>query len=91
MELGKRKRDSLEKDIEDMERLYDNCQEIIQALRQQVDETQKTWNDVFAQLDRLYKRRRARRKAKRVRRSITGKICPVVTRKVSFPTLPESM
>ncbi len=53
-------------------------------IQKAVAKLQEAWNDTYDQLEVLYKHKGA----KRVRMSIKGKICPVVTRKVSFPTPP---
>ena len=82
--MGKRKREALEKEIEDMERLYDNCEEQMESLRKLIDKVQNAWNSVYVQLDVLYKRR----KTKRVRPSIKG---VMKKRQVSFPEPSKSM
>lgn len=62
--MGKRKRQTLEKEIEDMERLYDNCQEQMESLRELIDKVQSAWDDVYTQLDVLYKLRSDKKKAR---------------------------
>ena len=82
--MGKRKREALEKEIEDMERLYDNCEEQMESLRKLIDKVQNAWDSVYVQLDILYKRR----KTKRVRPSIKR---VMKKRQVSFPEPSKSM
>jgi hypothetical protein len=62
--MGKRKRQTLEKEIEDMERLYDNCQKQMESLRELIDKVQSAWDDVYTQLDALYKLRRDKKKTR---------------------------
>lgn len=89
--MPKRKAAPTQQEIKELEKLYDACEKEMANIKKAVAELQEAWNDTYDKLQVLYKLRDESKGVKRVRMSIKGTICPVVTRKVSYPNPPESM
>ena len=86
--MSKRKRSTTQQ-IAALEKMYDECEKEMANIQKAASQLQEAWNDTWQKLNALYKHRDGSKGAKRIRMSIQGKICPVVTRKVSFPTPPQ--
>ena len=80
---------STQQEIKELEKLYDACEKEMDEIKKVVAKLQEAWNDTYDKLEVLYKLRDESKGVKRVRMSIKGTICPVVTRKVSFPNPPQ--
>ena len=82
---------STQQQIEALEKIYDQCEKEMAEITETVKKLQESWNGTYEQLQILYKLKNESKGAKRTRMSITGKICPVIRRKESFPNPPKSM
>lgn len=80
---------STQQEIIALEKMSDACEKEMANIKRAASQLQAAWDDTLEKLEVLYRQRDRVKGAKRVRMSITGKICPVITRKVSFPTPPQ--
>lgn len=80
---------STQQEIIALEKMSDACEKEMANIKRAASQLQAAWDDTLEKLEVLYRQRDGFKGAKRARMSITGKICPVITRKVSFPTPPQ--
>lgn len=80
---------STQQEIIALEKMSDACEKEMANIKRAASQLQAAWDDTLEKLEVLYRQRDGVKGAKRSRMSITGKICPVITRKVSFPTPPQ--
>ena len=80
---------STQQEIIALEKMSDACEKEMANIKRAASQLQAAWDDTLEKLEVLYRQRDGVKGTKRARMSITGKFCPVITRKVSFPTPPQ--
>jgi len=80
---------STQQEIIALEKMSDACEKEMANIKRAASQLQAAWDDTLEKLEVLYRQRDGVKGSKRARMSITGKICPVITRTVSFPAPPQ--